>query len=118
MHRSLEVARRHQDGAAEQALTKFERMAGLGRASGEPEPVIQAAFAGRVSQLLLAPGVEQPGYFDTASQQVHMHLKATGDDEDLINAAAMETLAHGGEVHVIDAEKMPGNSPIAALYRW
>jgi hypothetical protein len=39
-------------------------------------------------------------------------------EEDLLNAAAVETLIHGGEVFVVEDSILPARSPAAAMFRY
>jgi len=38
--------------------------------------------------------------------------------EDLVNAAVVETLRHGGEVFMLPKDQMPANHPLAAILRY
>jgi len=39
-------------------------------------------------------------------------------DEDLLNAAALQTIVHGGQVFVVPQSKMEENRPMAAIMRY
>ena len=39
-------------------------------------------------------------------------------DEDLLNAAALQTIAHGGTVYLVPQNKIPENRPMAAIMRY
>jgi hypothetical protein len=39
-------------------------------------------------------------------------------DEDLVNAAAVKTLAQGGEVFILPEGAMPSDTPVAAILRY
>jgi len=101
-----EIARRSSDAAREQfvnsgrtVLAEFREMTDRGRAmGGDPHAVLRVAAAGRVHQLCVRAG--------------------TGVQEDLLNAAAAETIAHGGEVYVLPADEMRDMNPLAAILRF
>ncbi|MBI3207874.1 MAG: hypothetical protein HYZ37_03115 [Candidatus Solibacter usitatus] len=76
------------------------------RWSATPENILRSAAEGRVWQLFLAKGAELEG-------ELHHGLK-----EDLLNAAAVEVLIHGGEVFDVSPAEIPANAPMAALFRY
>jgi hypothetical protein len=44
-------------------------------------------------------------------------MPMSGDD-DLLNVAVIETYAKGGRVYVLDEDKMPDDTEIAAVFRY
>ena len=54
----------------------------------------------------------------TTTHQVRAHREEQPGDEDLINAAAVETLRHAGNVFVLPAKKIPHGSQMAAVMRY
>jgi hypothetical protein len=86
---------------AQGALAQFEKLAGNGRASTDPQEIVKAAREGRVFQLLLAE-----------------RIPFEGREDDPLNAAALETLLHGGEVFLVPADKMPQHKSLAAAFRF
>lgn len=38
-------------------------------------------------------------------------------DEDLLNAAAIQTLLNGGTVYAVEPEQVPDTAPLAAIFR-
>ena len=75
----------------------------------DPLTIVRPASAGRVHRLCVREGAvfagQMSGELDLAKR----------DSEDLINAAAAETLRTGGEVFVVRANQMPDELAIAAL---
>jgi hypothetical protein len=63
-------------------------------------------------------GVHRWGSFDAAEQTLEMHVEAQPGDEDLLDLAALQTLAQGGTVYEVRPEQMPDNAPMAAIYRY
>jgi hypothetical protein len=47
-----------------------------------------------------------------------MQVTSEGEGEDLLNIAALQTFAHGGEVWVTTPERVPGQGAVAALFRY
>lgn len=79
---------------------------------GEPERILKAAAQGRVRCLFVAQGARAPA---SPTQAKDDGLYA---GEDLLNAAAVETLRTGGEVFTIPGDELPGAVPIAAVLRY
>lgn len=83
-----------------------------------PEEVIPAAYFAQVSDLFVQKDQRIWGHFDESNNKVSIHEKKQDDDECLINKAIVKTIMNGGEVHVLEKEKMPADSPIAAFMRY
>jgi hypothetical protein len=119
MHkRALEIVRGQLDPGLEKALQLYETNVSAGRTSHQVNQVVRSAFEGRVSHLLLADGATQMGNFDEATQRVRQHGSPLPGDEDLLNAAALQTVLHGEEVYLLPRQLVPNNSVIAAVLRY
>lgn len=112
--RALEVAK----GAFEQpmlkALQTYEKLGGSERVSQKPAEIVKAAHEARIAHLFLAEGASHAGNWDRQA----MEVTKTGPNEDLLNIAALQTIANGGEVWVTSATRIPGGGPVAALFRF
>ena len=76
------------------------------------------AFEGRVSNLFLQENAEYRGRFDAVRQMVK-HAAEGGDQEvDLLNAAVVQTFAHGGFAATLPASAMPNGVPVCATFRY
>jgi hypothetical protein len=115
--RALEVMRAHWAKAVEGALAMYEQL-GSGRASADLKEIVKAAYDGRVLHLFVAQGTHHMGNFDEVTHAVHTHGEEQPGDEDLINAAAVETLRHAGDVFDVPPAKVPHGSPMAAVMRY
>jgi hypothetical protein len=80
--------------------------------------VIQGAFYGRVEELFVPVGVQKWGYFDPEAMELEVHKDAQAGDEDLLNAAAIQTIFHGGTVYALEPQEMPDEVSIAAVFRY
>lgn len=88
------------------------------RASSDPTTVIRAATRGQIATLFLREGAHQWGVFDADSDDLELVSTPSDGDEDLLDLAAMETMAHGGTVYVVNSDEMPTSQPIAAWLRY
>jgi hypothetical protein len=52
------------------------------------------------------------------SHRVRVHGQEQPGDEDLINAAAVQTINHAGNVYVVARNKVPHGSQMAAVMRY
>jgi hypothetical protein len=83
--------------------------------------IIPAAHHGRVESLFVAVGVQQWGRYEPGAGTVELHEDRALGDQDLLDLAAVETLAHAGDVYAVSPDKVPGpqaNSPVAAVFRY
>ncbi len=114
--RALELANEYFKAPVRKALATFDE-AGAERRSITVKEIVPAAWDGRIAQLFLHETAEYRGVFRVETHQIKKH-DTNGDEEDLLNAAAVQTLAHGGNVFVLPGEEMPNGVAAAALFRW
>ncbi len=79
---------------------------------------VLAAADGRVAELFVPIAVQNWGLFDPANRQVTEHEQRQPGDRDLLDLAAVETVAHGGSVFAVDESEMPDGTAIAAVLRY
>lgn len=96
------------------ALQTYERHGGTDKVSEKIPGIVKAASDGRVSHLFVKQGAKEMGKWDQAAGKVSLQLKT----EDLLNVAALLTIANGGEVWVMPPENIPGGGSAAALLRY
>jgi hypothetical protein len=101
-----------------EAAARFKELAGTGRASRKIREALPAAHQGRVEVLFVAKGVQHWGQFDPGTNGVHLHDAKQPGDEELLDRAAIETILHRGTVFAVDRTNVPGDGPLAALYRY
>jgi hypothetical protein len=65
--------------------------------------------------LLLEKDAEHEGLLGPSFPVDSAHLKG---EQDLINAAAVETICGHGEVYMLDQGEIGGSSPVAAVLRY
>ncbi|MBE9214979.1 hypothetical protein IQ247_20285 [Plectonema cf. radiosum LEGE 06105] len=89
-----------------------------GNASNDLEEIVTAAYYQKIDTLLVAQKQHKWGLFDPGSQKVYLHSEEETGDEDLLDLAAAHTLINGGMVYVLEAEQVPSNEPVAAIFRY
>jgi len=83
-----------------------------------PEKVIPAAFYSQVRTLFVEKGAHIWGSFDAQNNQLTQHATREDGDDCLIEKAVLQTVLHGGDIYVLDKEKMPKGATIAAQLRY
>jgi hypothetical protein len=104
--------------AQEEAMAQYRQLSGSERASNSLKPIVQGAYTGRIDTLFVAVGVQQWGFYDSETRTVHQHPKVEPGDEDLLDFAAVHTFLNGGRVYALKPEKVPGETPLAAIFRY
>lgn len=102
----------------ERASDRFRALLGTGLASDEPAEILRAAHGGRIDTLLLRPDEAIWGTFDPATGGLRAHAARQPGDEDLVNLATVQTLRHEGLVQALDRARIPGQGPLAAIFRY
>ena len=102
----------------QEALGLYASQSDTDQALDEVRPILNAARHGRVETLFVCAGEKLWGWVDEESETVHIHREPEPHDRDLLDWAAVETLSHGGEVHVLAAGDMPAEALIAAILRY
>lgn len=104
--------------AQEQALARYSELSNSQQTSTDLKEAVSGAYFGRIDQLVVALGVQKWGSFNPETSTVQVHSEAEVGDEDLLNAAAIQTLLKGGSVYAVPPEKVPGESELAAIFRY
>ena len=89
-----------------------------GKTSSIAADVIPAAYYAQISHLFVCKGEHIWGTFDEMQNELVFHDTADEDGEDLIDNAVEKTLLNGGEVFLLEKEKMPAETQIAAVMRF
>jgi hypothetical protein len=115
MHkRALEIAQQHAKEPMKKALAIYEKLGGTERVSAKPAEILKGAHEGRIAYLFVGDGASYNGRFDTGA----MKVRNDGPQEDLINLAALRTIAYGGEVWTTVPGRIPEQAPMAAIFRF
>lgn len=104
--------------AQEQAAHDYHDLSNTELISTKLEETVPAAYYGRVDRLFVAVGIQKWGRFDPNANEIQIHTDAEVGDEDLLDAAAIQTLINGGIVYAVEPDVMPAPAPIAAVFRY
>ncbi|HYA15732.1 MAG TPA: hypothetical protein VEF33_15460 [Syntrophales bacterium] len=115
---ALEIVRPYFQKAENDAIAQYRQSSGTGLTSNDVKDIVQAAYHGRVALLFIAIGHQQWGVFDQECNEVILHDKMAPGCEGLLDFSAIQTFLNGGDVFSLPREKMPDNTPIAAVFRY
>ncbi len=100
-------------------VERYRGRTGTGLASDRIEEIAQAAVTGRVQCILVAEAESVWGTLDRKTGTLQIRDKQVDtEDADVLDDIAEEVFKRGGEVYVIPRASMPGDGPIAAIYRF
>lgn len=106
--------------AEKEAIDRFREFSGNNQeqASDALKEVVPAAYNQRIDSLFVAVDHQQWGSFDPQSNTVQLHEQHQAGDQDLLDLAAVYTVLNGGTVFAVESERVPAQSPIAAVFRY
>lgn len=102
----------------EEAANRYQERASAGQGSNNLQEVLLAAVDGRVDTLFVAVDEHRWGHLNLEDREVRLDEAASGENEDLIDRAALESLLHGSSVFAVKRDQMPDGAAIAAIYRF
>ena len=101
------------------AVDEAGRMRGAGLATRDLDDVAAAAVQGRVRKLLLAKGRHVWGKLDRISGSVDRRTsQSDAHDDDVLDDIAQAVLSRGGEVLMLEPERLDGDAELEAVLRW
>jgi len=101
-----------------EALERYREAITKGLATNNLKQAVQAAYDGRVSTLFVATGVQQWGQFDPEHRKIRLYKERKPGVQDLLDFATANTLTKGGNVYAVEPEQVPGETSVAALFRY
>jgi Bacterial archaeo-eukaryotic release factor family 7 len=116
--RAWEIVKPYFQRIQENTAAQFRDNVGTERTSNDIREIMPAAYYGQIGSLFVAIDQELWGHFDPASNTIHVHKEARFRDDDLLDEAATQTILHGGSVYAVEQSKVPGESVLAALFRY
>ena len=116
--RGWELAEGYFQSAQQQSLTHYMEMAGTGMTSSDIKEIVSESRYGRVENLFVNTDTRQWGVFEEATGTLEFHERQEPGDQDLLNAASLNTLNKGGTVHALNSDSMPDGNPLCAVFRY
>ena len=98
--------------SGQRVLREYQEMTDRARVLSGVREVLEAAAQGRAHRLCVAEGAEFAGPLERELNSAYI------GDEDLVNAAVVQTLRMGGEVFALPSDRMVETGPLAAILRY
>ena len=108
------------DREEQEMMDAFYHLSGQNsdRTSTAVQEIVPAAEFERVEALFVSLDQECWGSFDSEENQVMFDDEPQPASKDLVDYAAAQTLVNGGSVYPLDEEDIPGDGPLAAIFRF
>jgi len=100
--------------AQREAVAGYDRLAGTGQTSQDPQDIVRAAKDGRIETLFIS---HHPAGPSGAAGDVPIS-DGDGGLRDVLELATVTALSKGGTVYVFPAGEVPGGGSAAALFRY
>ncbi|HYF30701.1 MAG TPA: hypothetical protein VD993_06255 [Chitinophagaceae bacterium] len=100
------------------ALALYNNQSATALTSSIIADVVAAVHYGRASHLFIQKGAELWGNFDEMKNELALHETKEAGSSDLYNKAVSKALLTGAEVYMLEKEKMPADSIMAAVMRY
>lgn len=100
------------------AQERFESLVHGDQAGDDLHRVVTGASRGRVDTLFVAVDEHAWGTYDLEADALTVCDERHQGREDLMDFAAVRTLANGGTVYALQADDVPGQTGIAAIFRF
>lgn len=104
--------------AQEKAIAKYHQLAENQLTTTDVQEAVLGAIHGRVEVLFVARSNQVWGNYDSVSNTVQIHQRKEPNSRDLLDLAAIQALLNGGVVYALEQQKIPGNSAVAAIFRY
>ena len=100
------------------AVDRYRQFEASGQGSSELERILYASYNRQVETLFVATAAQCWGRFDPENLTAEIHDSYRSGDQDLLNLAALWSYQSGARVYALPRESMPGESPVAATFRY
>jgi len=115
--RAWPLVEAHVENARQEAIAKYRKLAGTGKAENDVRHIVPAAYQGRVETLFVDRSSHLWGLYDPTTGEVDLRSPRQPGDDDLLDYAAVQTLLHRGSVYAVAPDQSP-SPPIAAVFRY
>ncbi len=117
--KALPIVREEMRRREARAVDEAAGLRGRGLSSDDLDTVARAAVQGRVRRLLLARGRHVWGRLDRTTGAVVLHeAQRDAHDDDILDDIAQAVLSRGGEVLLLEPERLTNGTKLAAVLRW
>lgn len=100
------------------ALDQYNEAAARGLTINRLEDMVLAAHDGRIAIVFAGLGIHRWGQYDFERRHVEVHESFQPGDEDLMDAAVIQSMLMGASAYVLPQSEMPGGESITATLRY
>jgi hypothetical protein len=115
---AMDIMRPYFDQKLQKALDEYGNKSATDLTSVNSYKIIPAAFYGKVSKLFVQKDVQIWGTFDEQNNELKVFSSMKDGAENLADRAAAKTIQNGGDVFILEKDKMPEQGELAALFRY
>ncbi|MEO8596508.1 MAG: hypothetical protein ABI759_24530 [Candidatus Solibacter sp.] len=116
--RAAPIAESHFLQTQQRAAARFLEFLDTPRTSSKLAEILPAARQGRIEALFVAVGVQLWGRFDPSTNETAVVDHPAPESQDLLNLAATSTYLARGSVYALPPDQVPGEGPLAAVFRY
>lgn len=102
----------------QKALTLYGNQSATALTTSIVDDIVPSAYYARVAHLFVQRGAHVWGTFDEMANILEVHQSEQETSEHLIDNAVVKTLQTGGDVYLLEKDKMPADAPLAAILRY
>ncbi len=102
----------------QEALSRYADLSNTSNTLTEFKGLIRASLHSQIDTLFLDPNMEKWGTYDEEKDELVIDDGSTGENKELVEYVAVNTINNGGTVYSIDGNVMPNGENIAALLRF
>jgi hypothetical protein len=106
------------DETLEKVKARYQESASTGKGSDNITEVVSATMQGRVDVLFVAQNTHLWGTVDPLVFPIDFRMPKIVEAEDLLDFAAIQTFMKHGTVYALPREGMPGQTDLAAIFRY
>lgn len=99
-------------------VQEFHQALSKGLGGDDPARVAEAAVSGRVEKLLIEAGRQLPGHLDKTTGRIETTAARDPGAEELLDDLGDLVDRMGGRVLVVESDRMPSETGVAAIYRY
>ncbi len=104
------------DQATAQSIYRY--YANTARTSHDLKTILPATVKGQVHTLFVDLEEQAWGWYDASASVCDFHEVKSGEDRDLLEMAALQTLLHHGRVYALPKDQVPDHGKLAAIFRY
>jgi hypothetical protein len=114
--KALHIVKADRERAIDKLVSQYFNLTESPKTSERIEDILPAAYGGRVETLLVKPSACIYGKFNPESEDVYILSEDDADARELVNAAAVHSIRHEGEVYIVNEDSI--ESPAVAIFRY